>query len=475
MMQKKFFSNLLLLVALNLLIKPAAIFGIDMTVQNRVGSEVYGFFFSLLNLSLLFNILLDLGINNYTIKNMAQYPKAASQYLGRIFTFRLVLFVVYALVTFGAAWMLGYTSEHFSILLVLVFNQLLAVFVGYFRGHFSGLLLFKWDALFSILDRLLVVILGGALLFFTKGQTFQIEWFVYLQTGCYLVSCVFAAGVLFKTLGRPKIKWNPTYSMVIVRSSLPYALLILLMMIYTRQDSIMLERLHQDGELQAGIYAQGYRLLDATYMFGMLFTTLLFPIFSKQIGDVPANRNLFLLAVKLLTTGALILAVVMQFHGQEVLHVLYQDLYPESLPAFQMLMWSFVAMSLSLILGTYMTALGELKYLNLVALLGIIVNFILNYLFIPEKGAFGAASATLYTQICTTVFQLIFVLKHLGLVHFKQLAFQFGLFVAAIMGFGMMSPSFFIFLFASAILAIVFRLWNVQEWKSLLPALRKVN
>ena len=59
-MQKKFISNLILLALLNLVIKPVAIFGIDVTVQNRVGSEDYGLYFSLLNFTYLFNILLTL-------------------------------------------------------------------------------------------------------------------------------------------------------------------------------------------------------------------------------------------------------------------------------------------------------------------------------------------------------------------------------------------------------------------------------
>ena len=55
------------MVVLNLLVKPIAIFGIDAEVQDRVGTEDYGLYFALLNFSFLFNILLDFGINNFTI------------------------------------------------------------------------------------------------------------------------------------------------------------------------------------------------------------------------------------------------------------------------------------------------------------------------------------------------------------------------------------------------------------------------
>ena len=51
-MQKKFISNLAFLVILNFLVKPIAIFGIDATVQNQVGADSYGIYFSLLNFSI---------------------------------------------------------------------------------------------------------------------------------------------------------------------------------------------------------------------------------------------------------------------------------------------------------------------------------------------------------------------------------------------------------------------------------------
>ena len=110
-MQRIFFSNLILMILLNLLIKPIALFGIDATVQNRVGPENYGLYFSLLNLSVLFNTLLDLGINNFTTKNLAQDPEKIKKYFGKVFSFRLVLFTFYSIFTFGLALFLGYSGR----------------------------------------------------------------------------------------------------------------------------------------------------------------------------------------------------------------------------------------------------------------------------------------------------------------------------------------------------------------------------
>ena len=77
-MQRIFFSGLFITLLLNILIKPLALFGIDAVVQNRVGPNDYGTYFSLLNLSILFNIVLDIGINNYTTKKSGPRPTKGS-------------------------------------------------------------------------------------------------------------------------------------------------------------------------------------------------------------------------------------------------------------------------------------------------------------------------------------------------------------------------------------------------------------
>ena len=68
-----------------------------------------------------------------------------------------------------------------------------------------------------------------------------------------------------------------------MKRSFPYALLILLMTIYYRIDSVMLERMIDDDSIQAGIYAQSYRFFEASNMIAYLFAALLLPIFSKML------------------------------------------------------------------------------------------------------------------------------------------------------------------------------------------------
>jgi len=468
-MQKKFISNLAFLVLLNLLVKPIAIFGIDATVQNQVGAESYGIYFSLLNFSMLFNIILDFGINNFTTKNIAQYPHIASKYIGKILIFRLILFIFYAVFSFSIAFVLEWNSYELYLLSFLVLNQMLITFTAYIRSHFSGLLMFKTEAILGILDRVLLIFICGAILYFPVTSTpFKIEWFIWIQTICYGVALIVGFILLFGKIKLPKLKYHAAFSYAIIRQSFPYALLILLMMIYTRVDSVMIERMHINGKAEASYYAKGFRLVNAFFMFAMLFSNLLLPLFSKMFKKNENVTPLFSTASKLLIAGSILLAIVSYFNAEYILGLIYTTEIDLSSPSFQLLMISFIGMCSTIIFGTLLTAKGNMFFLNVVAAVGIVVNFGMNYYLIPIYGATGAAVATCITQSIVSGIQLIYCIKELKIGFSPKFMVQFVLLISSLLAISYFIkvdslPLFLVVLSLSSIAMVVFKFIDVKS------------
>jgi len=157
-MQKKFLTNLGLLLFLNLLVKPFWVLGIDRSVQNAVGAEDFGFYFSILNFSFLFNILLDFGVTNFNNRNIAQNSQLLNKHFSGILILKILLAVIYFTVTFSIGLIIGYNSAQFQMLAWVAFNQFLLMFILYLRSNISGLLMFKTDSVISVLDRLLMIL-----------------------------------------------------------------------------------------------------------------------------------------------------------------------------------------------------------------------------------------------------------------------------------------------------------------------------
>lgn len=424
-MKKKFLKNLILLIFLNLLVKPFWILGVDRQVYNTVGSEEYGLFFSISNFSLLFCIFLDLGITNFNNRSIAQNHQLLVKYLPGMATLKLFLGLLYGLIIFLAGWMIGYQGRSLYLLAWIGFNQFLLSFILYLRSNLSGLLLFKTDSFLSVFDRLLMILICGFLLWTNlfKGR-FTIEWFVYAQTAAYTATFAIALAAVLYNEGRLRFYWDLSFFIRIIRNSLPFALLFLLMSFQNRLDPVLIERLLPGslGQEQSGVYSQAFRLLDAGQNFAYLFAVLLLPLFARMIALKENVEQLVKLSFSLIIPATLIVAVSGLFFGKEIMMMMYSSFPGEShahylgridqsATIFNLLMFSFVAISSNYIFGTLLTANNNLKQLNIIALIGLVVSCALNLALIPEFQSVGSACANLVTQSLIAVLQLMLAFK----------------------------------------------------------------
>ena len=413
-MQRKFLSNLTLLLLLNLLIKPAYLLLVETEVQNRVGSEVYGNYAALLSLTFLLNIFLDLGLNTFTSRTLAQKNHLASNYIGHVAGLRSLLVLIYFVLLFVSALFLGYEQEDYILLTWLGVNQLLAASVLYIRSNLNGLLLFKSDAVISILDKGLLLIGLGYLLIDGDPNSFDLYYMVWGQTIAYGVALIVATLLLVPKIGQVKLRWSPFTSRTILKQSLPYALLVLLMMVYYKTDAVMLERMLPEGDFYSGVYAMSYRLFEAANMVGYLFATLLLPLFSRALKQNESVSPLAGNAFRLILSGGLIVGVISGRWSDEILHMIYDHDVDLAAPCFVVLMASFFFMLMSYLWGTLLTANGDMRIMNRIATGAVILNITLNLILIPRYQAFGSAIASLFTQILVAVLQMVLSYRIVG-------------------------------------------------------------
>lgn len=406
-MKKSFYSNLAFLLFVNLLVKPFWIFGIDRTVQNTVGSEVYGLYFALFNFSILFQILLDFGINNFNNRAVAQDSDFIKRHLPDILSLKAVLSLAYAGITMLVAFVFGYGKLELHLLMLLIANQILISFLLYLRSNISGMHLFKTDSLLSVLDKLLMILICGWLLWSGKAGPFKIGWLIYSQMAALLFTIAVSAFIIIMKHGVFAMRWNIDGMKEIGMKTYPYALLGLLMAIYYRIDGVMLERMLPDGAQEAGIYAASFRLLDAANMMGFLFASILLPMFARMIGNKESVQSLVRTSFGLIMSGSLIIVTISILFRREIIQLLYPQSTEYWSDIFGLLMLSFPGVCAVYIYGTLLTANGSMKALNAIALGGMLLNITLNLFLIPEYKALGATAATLFTQILVAVAHMI--------------------------------------------------------------------
>ncbi len=92
-------------------------------------------------------------------------------------------------------------------------------------------------------------------------------------------------------------------------------------------------------------------------------------------------------------------AVYGMAYSKEIMHLFYREHADQSASVISLRIWCFIPMSATYVFGTLLTANGSLKYLNIIALAGMAINFGLNLVLIKHMGAKGSAIARLATQL----------------------------------------------------------------------------
>jgi len=474
-MLKKYLTDIAFMQILNLLIKPIWILVIDRAVQNTLSLEVYGNYAALFNFSLMFFIILDLGLNGYNTTQISRDTNKIVVLTGNILGLKMILMAIYVLFVFGVGAALGYGTAEFLLLVFLCILQIFTSLNQYLRTIVASLQQFKWDGIFMVLDRILVVILCAFLLWGgIEGWSLTIERFIFAQlAGVFLVTFVL---VLFlrNYFRDVRISFDLKTIRPLLQKSWPFALLITLMGLYNYVDSVMLKTMV--GNAEAGIYAHGYRLFYAILMFAQIFSGVLLPFFSKNLKDKETINLIASFTAKFLLLVAISAALVSAAYSDQIMDVMYHEkATSQSASSFSFLMFGFIGSVLILVYGTLLTAALELKYLNTAAFITLCINLLLNTQLIPIYGSTGAAIATAISQvlfgtICYTISFMVFNFKPLLINIIKQF-FAIGILCVAIFWGKQFCSSVSVHLLmifiTVLIAAYLFKLFQVKDLKTL--------
>lgn len=421
-MNREFLLNVAFLLLINLLVKPAFIFGVDLAVQNRTGPD-YGLYFALFNLTYIFQIVNDFGLQGFNNRHISRHPHLLPKYFPNLLAIKILLSGLYLGLSLLVALSWGYGERALGLLLILLINQVLVQLILFLRSNISGLGHYRVDSLLSSLDKFLMLGTCGALLWANPfGLRVSVETFALAQTLALVPTALIAFAVLRSKAPRFRVRpswadnWHtglPTL-VVLFRKSLPYALVVFLMYAYTRLDGVLLERMAGPGH--AEVYAGAYRLLDACNMFGYLFASLLLPMFARLEMQGQSPRPLLSLSAKLIWAGSVTLAATIFFAREDLVRLMLpgRASYYRS-DTLGMLIWAFVPVCIIHVFSTLLTAHERLSAMNRFFVVGIALDLVLNLLLIPHWQAFGAAVAAVTTQTFVAVWLVWLCVRSFGL------------------------------------------------------------
>lgn len=387
----QFFKGLSWLIILNLLVKPVWLFFIDRQVQLTVGYEEYGKYFAVLNLSFVLFFLSDIGISNMLNQRVANHLPVN---IVQLFRIKAVLLLSYFIVFCFIGWLTH--ISHWEILLLVIVIQMLTSLLIFCRNIVTANQYFGIDAWLSVIDKMLMIIFCGSILCTSLFGKISLLLFLQIQASCTALAVTVSFFLILKkkliTTGDKQNVEN------IIKQVLPFALIILLMSIHYRLDGFLLERIHTNGAMEAGIYASAYRLLDASNMVGYLASSFLVAFVARNLAEKQTLEDAIFNTRHLLMFCSLGVASFVFVFAPWIETLLYHSNSRYNAFVIQLCIASFPAYCLVHVYGSVLTGAAKFKQFITVLILSVVLNIILNSILIPAKGAVGCCIAALVSQ-----------------------------------------------------------------------------
>lgn len=199
-----------------------------------------------------------------------------------------------------------------------------------------------------------------------------------------------------------------------LKPALQIFVLNLIISIYVNLDSVMLGFLK--NEQAVGYYSAATRLTKTILGIVTSFGTVLLPRFSNMIGNgqidefnILANK-----AVSFVIALSLPLSIGLGFMATPIIHLFCGPNFDPSILTLQLIAPIILFIGLSGIVGMQILyPQGKERIVIIATAAGAIINFTLNYIFIPQYSQYGAAIATTCAEFLVIAIMLIIGKRHL--------------------------------------------------------------
>jgi len=369
-------------------------------VARYFGPGLYGEFNYALSFVTLFTAFSTLGLETLTVKAIVneEYDE------GTILCTSLILRVIGGiLLTIIAGTAIIYIEPNDKSLHVLVLIMSLTMVVkslevieywiqAYQKAKISSIIRMSAYVIVSII-KIAFVVFGGSL--------FQYA-LIYFFDGLIIGTSLLIAYYKYRDK-KHKWKLNIGYAKDILSQSWYLIISGFMITIYMQIDKIMLGNMMPD-KIEVGIYSAATAVAQMWFFVPMAIIISFKPvIISKKKQDEQAYLNTLQLLYTIVAWLGICFGVFILIFSNHIISILYGASYQKAASILSISVWAGTFAMLGSARSLWSLTEGFQKYTVFYAGIGTVTNIILNYLLIPLLSGYGAAIATLISQITVAI------------------------------------------------------------------------
>ena len=375
-------------------------------VARYFGPESYGQFNYALSFVTLFTALSTLGLETLTVKAIVDKEHDEGTILCTSLVLRVIGGVILTIIAVTLIRLIEPNESNTHILvtilsLTMVFKAL-EVIEYWIQAHQRA----KISSVVRIMAYVIIagfkigmVLLGGNLIHFALIHMLNV-----IIVGIGLIIAYFRNR-------EEKFKWKVdiSYAKSILSQSWYLILSGLMVTLYMQIDKVMLGSL-MPSKVEVGVYSAAASIASMWYFVPMAIITSFKPvIMSKK----KINEESYLKSVQLLYTIiawlGICFGIFVLIFSNPIVKILYGAEYQKASSILSVSIWAGTFAMLGSARGVWTVTEGLQRYNMFYVGAGAIINIILNYLLIPTAGGYGAAVATLMSQVTVAIIAPLFI------------------------------------------------------------------
>jgi|GEM_PF-4036843 len=349
-----------------------------------------------------FSVLMDFGTMMITTREVSRDPSKSSGIMGNLVTFRLIWSLALMLAAVLSAYMLRYPADLKLLIFIASFTLLFSSF-----GILEVIFRVNFKMIYSVIAGVAGSLISGiAIIVYIFFPGFSLTGLVIINTFCAAIQGI----LLFIFSGKfITFKFNINMEQLknIIKESLPQGVAMFLSAMYFNIDTIIISKLA--GEASVAYYSTAYKLLQIIILIPSIVLISVFPLLSKYSGDKSALKLIYQKTCYYLLLMGLPIAAIFTIFSREIITVLYSEKYLTGAPALEVLAWAGAVIFCSSLLGNTLVAINRQNIGMAIAAVGLVLNIGLNLYLIPIYDFFGAAIATVITELFVAVIILLVV------------------------------------------------------------------
>lgn len=403
------FKNTFWLVFAEAISKILGVF-IFIWIARYLGATNYGKFSFALAFTSLFWVIADFGFSILTTREIAKEKEKAKKYIDNILVMKFISGpITFFLIVFVVQF-LGKTSEIENLVYLAGILLVINSFIIFFQAVFRGFEKMEYEAFSKIFSSVFLFIFIIIIL----GKSLKLQVLISVHILVALLTLIFILVLVRKKITRFWLDLDFKFWREIFSKSWPFALSGIAITIYWHLDSVMLSMIK--GDQVVGWYNVAYRPIFFIGAIGGLLSSVFFPVISKLY--IHSQEKLKEILNEYLRLKA-VMALPIAFGGIMVafplINLVFGEEYKNSVLAFQILLLVALIIYINSIYGEALQACERQKILLQGVSMGAGVNIILNLILIPLFSLYGAALATLLTEVIVFIFLYLQVNKFITL------------------------------------------------------------